>query len=664
MEPSNVVEYIDRQKIMCAVVLEVKKQRLRLLTENNREVNLSASRLSHACSQRVDLTMGRDHVVQALKEIGCRRKSLMNRVDIRELWEVLNSEQEWIDLETMAAFCFNNDTTGDHESAVIRAFFENRIYFKFNHDRFFPNTEEQVSHLKAQAEEAARRTQIIEKGGAWLRQALNSDAAPEALESPLVAETIRILQSYTLFGKDSAHFALAKNILGRAGVNPEKSLFPLFVHLGLWDENENLDLYRLDVPLEFGEQTLRHAERLTASPPPLESSPVRRDLTHLSLLTIDGQSTLDYDDALSIEDLGDNYRLGIHIADVGHYVKKDDPIDREAVSRGSSIYTADRKIPMMPPVLAEGLCSLRAGELRPALSVLATLSKNGCLIDYEVTASTVVVKRQLTYYEANLMADEDPDIRSLVFLAEVFRKQRLADGALQITLPEINMWIDENGEINLSRVNRESPSRMMVAELMIMANWLMADFLRRHQCPAVFRSQAEPRERLFQENEGTLFQNWMQRKQISRFMLGCEPDSHSGLGLDAYVTATSPIRKYFDMVTQRQLRSLLGLGTPYDRDQMAYLLGLLETPMRSVSRIQYRRQRYWILKYLEKKIGQKTEAIVLQKRRSCYVALLTEYMLECQLPLSIGIDLKPEDLVQVTIQHVNARSDVLTVFIG
>ncbi|MDZ7598933.1 MAG: RNB domain-containing ribonuclease [Desulfobacterales bacterium] len=156
----------------------------------------------------------------------------------------------------------------------------------------------------------------------------------------------------------------------------------------------------------------------------------------------------------------------------------------------------------------------------------------------------------------------------------------------------------------------------------------------------------------------------MQRKQISRFMLGCEAESHSGLGVDAYVTATSPIRKYFDMATQRQLRALMGLGTPCDRDQMAYILGRLETPMRTVSRVQYQRQRYWTLKYLEKKIGQKAEAIVLQKRRSGYLALITEYMLECQLPLSIGIDLKPEDLVQITVQYVNARSDVLQVFIG
>jgi exoribonuclease II len=659
-----VVEYIDRQKIMCAVILEVKNERLRLLTENNREVNLSASRLSHSCGQRVDLAMGRDHVVQALKEIGSRRRSLMRRVNIREIWEILNSEEEWIDLETMAAFCFNSDTTGDHESAVIRAFFENRIYFKFSHDRFYPNSEDQVARLQAQNQEAARRSRLIDQGGGWLRQALASSAGREALGDPVVAETVGILQAYTLFGKDSEQYELARAIVQRAGANPEKSLFPLFVQLGIWEENENLDLLRLDVPLEFSGQCLGWAEQLRASPPPFAGDPLRRDLTHLTLLTIDGQATLDYDDALSLEDLGDRYRLGIHIADVGHYVRRDDPIDREAAVRGSSIYTADRKIPMIPPVLAEGLCSLRAGELRPAISVMATLSRSGSLLDYEIFPSTVAVTRQLSYYEANLMADNDPAIGTLVFLAEAFRRTRLENGALQITLPEINIWLDESGEISLNRINRESPSRMMVAELMILGNWLMADFLRRHGCPAVFRSQAEPRERLYRQNEGTLFQNWMQRKQISRFMLGCEPESHSGLGLDAYVTATSPIRKYYDMVTQRQLRALLGLDEAYDRDQVAAILAHLQTPMRTVSRVQYQRQRYWTLKYLEKKIGQKAEAIVLQKRRNGYLALITDYMLECQLPLSIGIDLKPEDLVQGTIQYVNARSDALSVFIG
>ena len=144
MESGNIVEYIDRQKIMCAVVLEVKNQRLRLLTESNREVNLSANRLAHTYKTRLDLSMGRSKMVGTLKEIVGRRNALINNVDIKELWEVLNTEQEWIDLRTMTEFCFPDGPNDDHESAVVRAFFQNRLYFRFQYNRFFPNTQDQV----------------------------------------------------------------------------------------------------------------------------------------------------------------------------------------------------------------------------------------------------------------------------------------------------------------------------------------------------------------------------------------------------------------------------------------------------------------------------------------------------------------------------------------
>ena len=97
MESGSIVEFIDRQKIMCAVILEVKNSRLRLLTENNREVNLSVSRLLHKDNVRLDLSMGRDKMVDTLKGVASKRKALLSQVDIKDLWEVLNSEQVWID---------------------------------------------------------------------------------------------------------------------------------------------------------------------------------------------------------------------------------------------------------------------------------------------------------------------------------------------------------------------------------------------------------------------------------------------------------------------------------------------------------------------------------------------------------------------------------------
>ncbi len=663
MESGNVIEYIDRQKIMCAVVLEAKKPKLRLLTENNREVKLSPNRLLHQCGSRLDLSMGRDRMVTRLKEMAVRRENLIAKVHIKELWEILNAEQEWIDLPTMTAFCFPNDMTCDHQSAVLRAFFRDRLYFKFNLDRFFPHSRNRVNQIAAQLNEAERKNRLIDQGGRWLKHSLKEKQAA-APGDQAASEYVDILKSFYLFGKESKHYALCKAMLDKAGINAEEMIFQLLLKIGVWEENENIDLYKYEIPLSFPREVVETAEMRASASCTGADIGRRRDLTDLPVMTIDGQSTQDFDDALSIESKGEYVRLGVHIADVGHFVKKGDAVDKEALVRGSSIYMPDRKISMLPDCFSENLCSLKENKPRPAVSLMVTLGRNAEVIDTEVFSSTIRVKRQLTYHDVNLAADEDPEILLLRDLAQQFREKRLAQGAVHISLPDVTIWIDPQGNPVVKRVDRESPGRMLVSEIMIMANWLMARLLVKNNIPAIYRSQPGPRERLYKKNEGTLFQNWMQRKHLSRFVLTHDPDHHSGLGLDAYVTATSPIRKYFDLVTQRQIRALLGLETPYTAEEVRQIIQLLEMPMSRVGKVQFRRNRYWLLKYLEKNVGRKEEAIVLSKRRNNYAVLLTAYVIECNLPVSAGIDLKPEDLVQVTIQHVNARNDVLSIYLG
>ncbi len=670
MELGNVVEFIDRQKMVCAVILDIKKLRLRLLTETNREVKLSADRLSHRCNRHLDLSMSRESLVDTLREVSSRRKALINHVDVKELWEVLNSEQEWIDLETMTEFCFPENPSADHESAVVRAFFNNRRYFKFNGSRFFPHSEEEVIQLDNRDKENARIERIVTDGSRWIKHLIqNETLSPLDLSEDEQKDIIEILTLAYLNQKESRYYSLAKRILKGAGIGMEDSrLLQVFVNLGVWDKDENLDLIRHGISPDFPENVKKSAERLVKdayySNTETTYGTKRVNLTDLPLITIDGQATLDYDDALSIEKSNDHYRLGIHISDVGHFIKKDSLVDQEAVNRASSIYTPDRKIPMIPPGLAEGLCSLKAGELRPAISTFVQIGSYGNIVDVEIVPSLITVQRQLSYYDVNTVTDEDEEIRMLYDIAKKFRQKRLAQGALQITLPEISIWVNQDGTPAVSRINRESPGRMLVAELMIMANWLMAKFLSDRQVPAIFRSQPEPRGRLFKNNEGTLYQNWAQRKLLNRFALGHEAGHHAGLGLEAYVTATSPIRKYFDLVTQRQIRAVLGLDKPYSKEEINYLIQTLGVTMGVVSRIQYSRNRYWLLKHLEKLIGESTEAVVISKKRNAYSILLKDFMVECDLPLSSGIDLKPEDLVRVKIQQVNARNNNISVFIG
>jgi exoribonuclease-2 len=551
--------------------------------------------------------------------------------------------------------------TADHQAAVIHAFFENRIYFKFNNDSFFPNSPEQVEKIIAQRDEELRRNHLIEEGGDWLKKALE-DPSPERTDD--VRDFIRILCSYYIFEKESKHAAIGKAMLARAGVDLGDKVFDLMVRLGVWDPHENIELHRHEIDPSFPASVSKQATELAALSETISEDARRKDLTMLPLMTIDGQSTRDFDDALSIQKEGDAYLVGVHIIDVGHYIKKGSALDQGALGRGSSIYMPDNKIPMLPTSLSEDLCSLKAGEVRPAISIMIRLNRFYELIGHEIIASTIRVKDRLSYNDANKMVETNEDIRRLYEIGQTFRQKRLSAGAVQINLPEINVWLDESGEILIHKIDRESPGRMLVSEMMIMANALMAKFLAEHNAPAAFRSQPDPKARLYKGEEGTLFQHCMQRRHLCRAVLGHKPEHHAGLGLEAYVTATSPIRRYFDLATQRQIRGILGFESLYSAEEINHMFQVLEYPMSCVGRLQYMRRRYWILKYLEAKTGTREEALVLEKRRDNYTVLLKEYMLECRLPQSSGTNLKPQDVIRVVIQHVNARKDLISVYMG
>lgn len=661
MESGEIVEYIDANRIISAVVMESGNKRLKLLTEHNREIKVAAQRLSHRGRTKLDLKADKNRLVAALQDLASKRNTIADTVKIKELWGILNQEEAWIDLKTMTGLCFPRSNDDNHESGVIRALFKSRRYFRFRPDRFWPHTEAQVEAIIAAERQTARQQQLIENGAKWI-QSVRSGAD---VEYPADHRKLsKILASYYLFEKESPQYKIVQTMMNKAEVTSPEAIFKHLVAVGVWSKDENVDLLRYKIPIEFPRPALDHAQSIsTATRKTLQHSG-RVDLTHLDTITIDGQSTLDFDDALSVESRDDHLLVGIHISDVARAIRKDDPLDKAARSRGSSIYMPDNRISMAPAILSENRLSLKKDHIRPAISTMVKISLSGDIVSYDIFPSIICVKRQLSYFEANIGEAAGEAIATLHNIATRFREKRLNQGAIQIILPEVNVWLDESGVPMVNQVNRESPGRMLVAEMMILSNWLSARFLSENKIPAIFRSQAEPKNRILKNGSGTLFQNWMQRKQLARFALKPEPDHHCGLGLDAYVTATSPIRKYFDLVTQRQIRSVLGLETAYSRKDIENIIAALAQPMADVGRIQFRRNRYWLLKHLERRIGEKEEAIVLQRRRNAYTILLKSYMIECSLPQSSGVDLKPEDLVQVTIQHVNARNNTLSVFMG
>ncbi len=661
-ESGTIVEYIDDQKIRCAVILEQENERVRLFSENNRELNQKVSRLSHASAMRLPIHNGRDKLLESLKQVADRRQSLSQKVDIRELWEVLSPMEEWVDLPTMAGLCFPENPTGDHEAAVIRAWFANRIYFKFSKDGFLPYTPEEVEKNIAREKEKERRDALIASGAQWLKAALEGALVLPTEEAGAFVE---MMKSYYLFGKESVHHPTAHAILEASGADSVERIFDAMVNLGIWGPDQNLDLERCGIPVTFSETALKKARGLERALDFRSWTSGRKDLTDLPLMTIDGQGTLDFDDAISMQAENGCYQVGVHIADVAACIQKEDDMDFGIAERGTSIYMPDMKIPMLPSIISEGLCSLKAGEVRPAISIFFKVSRDAEVFESRIVPSIIRVKQQLTYNHVDTLADSDETIQALCELAAHFRKRRLEAGGILISLPEVTIRVFETGEISVKRFDKEAPSRLLVSEMMIMANWLMARFLSEHAMPAVFRSQPEPKARLYgPREEGGLFQTWMQRRQLSRVVIDALPNSHSGLGLNVYVTATSPIRKYFDLVTQRQIRGCLGLETPYTRAEIEHIIQVMEEPLSRAMTVQYRRHRYWLLRYLEKMTGTKTEAVVLEQRRDRHVILLTEYLIECRLPASGNWNLQPGDMLRVIIDRVDARRDLLAVTLG
>ena len=162
MESGEIVEYIDDQKVICAVVMEGGNQRLRLLTEQNRDVKVAAHRLFHRSAKRMDTTCGRNQLVDAMRSLAKKRDAIADTIDVDELWQVLNQETDWIDIDTMTGLCFPGSMDEDNQSAVIRTMFRHRRLFQFRPDRFRPHSPEEMDAIAAAERKANRLQHLID----------------------------------------------------------------------------------------------------------------------------------------------------------------------------------------------------------------------------------------------------------------------------------------------------------------------------------------------------------------------------------------------------------------------------------------------------------------------------------------------------------------------
>jgi exoribonuclease-2 len=661
--PGAVFEFYESKEILCGVVLVVKDGRFNALTETNREVGLTPSRIVYQGKTFLDLKLGRDELLQKLRTISEIRKGIMGRIDLEEIWSLLESEEAGYDSGEIAEFIFNTPISDDQEAALNRLLLSDRLFFLAKNFRFYPRSAQNVETRRTELQKEAERERRVAEGARWIAgiHARRQDVPPIEFRDELIEE----LKSFAVFGQDSKESAFLKEILKTAGLaSTPQSAFRLLVRLGVWREDENLMLLEHGISAEFPPDAMEQAEQIIKSTHIEAVGDQRDDLTGIDVFTVDSSLTRDYDDALSVRELGGGlFEVGVHIADVAELVGQGTPLDREAEARASSIYLPDDRVSMLPPSLSEGVLSLRAEQDRLALSFLISINLEADISETRICKSAVRVRRQLTYRDVNERIHEDSRIKTLYELALKLRQKRLALGAVILPLPEIQVYVNSAGMIQIIRYDKESPSQILVSEWMIEANAAAADYLAQRGIPALYRSQSECREETEPvRSEHELFRIYRQRRLFSRAELTTEPKPHRSLAIPHYTTVTSPIRRYSDLIVQRQLKHALSQqGELYSRQQLDGLAGPLAAAQARVFAIQRKWTRYWILKYLEQEDIENLSALVLDKNARYAHLLIPEFLLEVNAIVGEDAKFNQGDKVKIHIEKTLPREDVLKI---
>lgn len=630
----KIIEYLDNGKFVCALVTESQPKRLRLINQNGREINLPISRIVHCSDATHPINSSRESVQQHLKNTTDKRFSLMRDVDLREIWELTTGESSNVFTPSfLAELTFGEEASDDTVSAFLRCVFIDKLFFKYKEGRILANSPEKVEQLKVQLEKEAKREQLIAEGVAAINE-INSDDYTHSKMTPLQQEVLHLIKEYYLHGTDAQDSEVAAKLLKNSELHGPHAAFHLLVKSGLWSPNENIPLLRNELPVNFSFASRQQAEHiLQRGYDELFNDPERKDLTHLNPITIDGPTTLDFDDALSVDEENGNYLVGVHISDVAHYVLPGDPLFLEAMKRSTSIYFPEGQIPMLPRHLSQGICSLIQDEIRATLSYMILLSPEAEVLRVRIIPSIIRVKRRLTYEQVDKMLESDNEIRILNSLQKKLRQKRLKQGALLLPFPDVNIFVDHQGKVHVSLARSDTPSRTIVSEMMILANSESAKYVADRMVPGLYRSQPVLQNRLVHGEDDDLFQNTLQRKHMPRGELSTVAKPHSGLGVSHYTTVTSPIRRLLDLVMQHQINSVIRRREPcFTEEMMKDFNSVLTRTLSVANNVRQQRQRYWLLKYLAERKGQFVNALVIQSGPKRISLLLTDILMDIDLP--------------------------------
>ena len=416
----------------------------------------------------------------------------------------------------------------------------------------------------------------------------------------------KIAQDIYIPGKDTMGAVTGHKVVvqitdyGTNGRKPEGKIIEIIGHIN----DPGVDIISIvknyDIPTEFPEEVMKQIENIPDEVPE-EDKVGRKDIRDWQTVTIDGEDAKDLDDAVTLTKEDGIYTLGVHIADVSHYVTENSPLDKEAVKRGTSVYLVDRVIPMIPHKLSNGICSLNHDVDRLALSCIMKINEKGEIIDHEIVESLINVNERMTYTAVKeIIVDKNPETMErykdlvpmfelMAELSEILRERRYKRGAIDFEFPECKIKLNQGGKpISIEPYDRNKATKI-IEDFMLAANETIAEDFYWRQLPFVYRNHEEPDmekvsqlttfinnfgysvkmskeqihpkelQKLLKNIEGTpeeaLIRITLRSMKRAEYTPECK--GHFGLAAKYYCHFTSPIRRYPDLQIHRIIKEAL-----------------------------------------------------------------------------------------------------------
>ena len=627
---NELIAYRKRREPTFGVVLSVHPAKLSVLSEDGKHYAIEPKKIVLLTGIAVSETLTDSEKKLEMRKWRRDLEEKKDSVDLETLWQCVVEEQETVSFEEILdLYSGKEQVSMEQRLLLFWAVDKNTVYLTRAEDGYLVRSQEEVSKIFHALELREEREQRTQAAVNWARSILSGEAPSVVDESH--NEFLKLIERYVIDLDGYERAKEAKGFLYEAGLKEVESAVEFLIKTGFWKKDDDPESKKIAFHFRHSQRTMEEAEAVFNVQ---DSFAGLTDRTDLEAFSVDSETTQDMDDALSLETHGDRITLGVHISNVAHVVSRGCFLDQGARERAETAYFPEGRVDMFPRELVSKKLSITAGDLRPALSIFATFKKEDfTLIDYHFETTLIRVSKNLTYAEATEIFHRTQWGKSLVALANSLRNRRVEKGAFIVQLPELKIRVGDQDGISISKDYMDSPAHKVVSECMILMNRLSGDFFDKNKIPALFRSQAQEIDSEAKELDpaDVLFPVKV-IKHLKPSFVTFKPEAHKSLGVASYVQMTSPIRRYTDLLMQRQLISWLEeQKIYYSESELEDTNTRVSLATREIKNAQRSRHRYWLIRYLLEKDIKGATGYVSSKGYNGFNVYIPEFLIELAL---------------------------------